>query len=552
MRRKYAVVAGSFAVVTALGLAGSPAQAYGPTANSLGCRLYFGDTGTGTSPTTWNDTYGLTVAPAQPTPGQTVTVTFTAAAGVTNGPAPLNAGDVPVIVKVALGGSQSGTVNLNLAAYPASAKAGYVPLGPITATGTFVAGAGAGAATATVSQIKFANATAATYCSDAGDRDQKASPQPSTIVESFSVFNGSASVTAVTGQTVTTHARAGNAITFAVSGLAPGATLSASLKDAAGAGTGEGTGTGTTNASGAGTGTLTVPAGATTGARTIAISDGVNTVVAPLTILGAPTVSINPGGGGTGTAVAVSGTNWNPGSTVAIGGYKALAGPPPPSPTGDAPISVTASASGGISGTFTVNDSTTAYLGASSGVGPGTLFAIATWSASADACVAKTGAAATGQCALTYNLSQIVTAGNLAMARAAGTSNIALTGVTLNGTVHTSTGNLSVITVTDYRGSTFGWSLVGTLSDFTGTPGGTIPKANLSWTPVCVGTPGATNAVTAAAGSAGPVNSATLCSAPASATGTGGSFDASAALALSVPANQLAGAYSATLTITLS
>ncbi|MFD0593261.1 hypothetical protein ACFQZ4_12465 [Catellatospora coxensis] len=37
--------------------------------------------------------------------------------------------------------------------------------------------------------------------------------------------------------------------------------------------------------------------------------------------------------------------------------------------------------------------------------------------------------------------------------------------------------------MTDYRGSTFGWSLVGTLTDFTGTPGGTIPKANLSWTP---------------------------------------------------------------------
>ncbi|GHJ48034.1 hypothetical protein Cs7R123_53760 [Catellatospora sp. TT07R-123] len=551
MRRKPAILTSTLVVVAALGLGSTPAQAYGPTAASLGCRLYFGDTGTGSSPSTWSDTYGLTLSPATPAPGQTVTVTFTAAAGVTNGPAPLNPGDVPVIVKITLGGSQSGSVNLNLAGYPAAAKDPYVPLGPITATGTFVAGA-AGAATATVSQIKFANSTAATYCSAAGDRDQKAAPLATSIAEPFTVFDGAVHTTAVSGQTVTTHARAGNTVSYTVSGLAPGATLSASLKDAAGAGTGEGSGTGSTDATGAGTGTLTVPAGATTGARTLAVTDGVNTVVTPITVLGTPTIAITPGGGGAGTSVAVTGTNWNPGSAVAIRGYQALTGPPPPNPTADAPVGVTASATGGISATYTVNAAATAYLGASSGVGPGTLFAVASWAASADSCVAKTGNAATGSCALTYNLSQTVTAGNLAMARAAGSGNIALSGVTLDGTVHTGTGALAPITVTDYRGSTFGWSLVGTVTDFTGTPGGTIPKANLTWTPACTGTAGATNAVTAVAGSAGPVDGATLCSAPADAAGTGGSFTASAALALTVPANQLAGSYSATLTLTLS
>ncbi|MEV4416539.1 WxL domain-containing protein [Catellatospora sp. NPDC049609] len=551
MRSKWAVVTSSIAAVAALGLIQAPAQAYGPTANSLGCRLYFGDSGTGSSPTTWADTFGLTLSPVTPAPGQTVTVTLTAAAGPDNGPAPLVAGDVPVIVKVALGGSQSGTVTLNMAPYPTGARDPYTPLGAITASGTFVAGA-AGTATATVTQVKFANTTAATYCSNAGDRDHKAAPQASTIVESFTVFDGSATVTAVSGQTVTTHARAGNVVSFSVSGLAPNATLTASLKDAAGGGTGQGTGTGSTTATGTGTGTLTVPADATTGVRSLAVSDGVNTVLAPITVLGAPTIAINPGGGGAGTSVAVTGTNWNPGSTVAIRGYQALAGPPPPSPTGDAPVSITASAAGGISTTYTVNAPATAFIGASSGIGPGTLFAIATWTASADACVAKSGAATTGSCALTYNLSQTVTAGNLAMARGAGSGNIALSGVTLDGTVHTSTGTLPVITVTDFRGSTFGWSLVGTLTDFTGTPGGTIPKANLSWTPTCTATAGAGNAVTAAAGTAGQVDGATLCSAPADAAGTGGSFDASAALALTVPANQLAGSYSATLTITLS
>ncbi|GIH02422.1 hypothetical protein Rhe02_04890 [Rhizocola hellebori] len=542
-KTKQAGLTATVVMLAAASLAGQPAQAYGPVANSLGCRLYFTDAGTGISPTTWNDTFGLTLSPAQPSPGQTVTVTLTAAAGPTNGPSPLVAGDVPVVVAVDLGGVASGTVTLNLAGYPASAKDPYTPLGSITATGTFVAGA-AGAATATVRQVKFANTTAATYCSNAGDRDQKASPEPTTIVEEFTVFDGATTITSVTGQTVSTHARAGNTINFAVTGLAPNAALTASLKDSTGAGTGEGSGSGSTTATGSGTGTLVVPAAPTPGARTLVVSDGVNSVSKPITILGTPTVSINPHGGGAGTSVAVTGTNWNPGSSVTIGGYKPLAGPPPPLSTSDTKVTVTASASGGIGGSFTVSDPTTAYVGASAGFGPSTLFAIAGWTVSPDSCASP--------CPLAYNLTQVVTGGSLAMARTAGSSNISLSGITLNGSVQESSGTLSALTVTDYRGSTFGWSLVATLSDFTGTPGGTISKANLFWSPLCVSTPGATNAVTAVAGSAGPVDAATLCSAPADPAGTGGSFDASAALALTVPANQLAGNYTATLTITLS
>ena len=45
-------------------------------------------------------------------------------------------------------------------------------------------------------------------------------------------------------------------------------------------------------------------------------------------------------------------------------------------------------------------------------------------------------------------------------------------------------GTLPLLTVTDYRGTTFGWSLVATVSDFTGTPAGTLPKANLYWSPL--------------------------------------------------------------------
>ncbi|GAA3228034.1 hypothetical protein GCM10010532_061760 [Dactylosporangium siamense] len=172
--RRIATGAAVVAAVALVGLA-VPALAADPVAATLGCRLYFSDAGTGTSPTSWNDTFTLTQSPASPAAGQTVTVTLAAAAGVTNGPVPLNAGDVPVRVTVAVGGAQTGTVTLNQTAYPASAKAAAVPLGPISATGTYTATT-AGTVTLTVRQVAFANVTATTYCSATGDRDHKVAP----------------------------------------------------------------------------------------------------------------------------------------------------------------------------------------------------------------------------------------------------------------------------------------------------------------------------------------------------------------------------------------
>ena len=545
--RARAVVVAGGALAVGLVAGSSPTLAYGPTPGSLGCAIYFGDGSTPSSPTTWNDTFSLTQSPATPAPGQTVTVTFTAQTGSANGPVPLEAGMVPVTVKVALGGSQSGNVTLSHANYPSATVPAGGNLGTITATGTYVAG-GAGAATATVNQVVMFNAQAATYCSATGTANPKGAPAATQIVEEFNVFGGSASVSSITGQTVTTHARVGNTINFSVSGLDANANLTANLQAVGGGGTPQGAGTGTTDAAGNGTGTLQVPTGATTGARSIVVSDGTNTVTAPITILGQPTLSITPNGGGTGTAVAVSGTNWNPGSTITVGGYQAFQGVPPPPATSDPSITATASASGGLSTTFTVNDPATKYIGAMSGA----QFATANWAASSDDCVAKTGSATSGQCSLDYNLSQTINAGNLAMSRDAGAGNITFSAITLNGAEQETTGNLPAVTVTDFRGSTYGWSLTGTVTDFTGTPGGTISKDNLSWAPSCAATAGATNAVVAAAGSEGAVDGATLCSAPMETDGTGGSFDASAVLSLNVPAHQLAGSYSAKLTLTLS
>ncbi|NBE83479.1 hypothetical protein [Micromonospora rubida] len=163
-----------------------PAAAVGPTTETLGCRLYFNDAGTGSSPTVWQDTFTLTQSPAEPKVGDTVTVTLTAKVGPDNGPVGLNAGDVPVNVTLALGGSLSGSATLRMSSYPARAVAPATPLGPITATGTYFAAA-AGAATLTVGRVTFANASATTHCSAAGDRDHKAAPVPTSIVESFTV-----------------------------------------------------------------------------------------------------------------------------------------------------------------------------------------------------------------------------------------------------------------------------------------------------------------------------------------------------------------------------
>ncbi|GAB2921525.1 hypothetical protein GCM10027280_05850 [Micromonospora polyrhachis] len=163
-----------------------PAAAFGPTAATLGCRLYFNDAGTGSSPTVWQDTFTLTQSPAEPTVGDTVTVTLRAQAGPDNGPVGLNAGDVPVQVTLALGGALSSSATLRMSSYPAQAVAPAAPLGPITATGTYFASS-AGAATLTVQRVTFANASATTYCSAAGDRDHKAAPAPTSIVESFTV-----------------------------------------------------------------------------------------------------------------------------------------------------------------------------------------------------------------------------------------------------------------------------------------------------------------------------------------------------------------------------
>nr|WP_240929765.1 DUF6801 domain-containing protein [Streptomyces coryli] len=113
-----------------------------------------------------------------------------------------------------------------------------------------------------------------------------------------------------------------------------------------------------------------------------------------------------------------------------------------------------------------------------------------------------------------------------------------------------SSGNLNAVTVSDTRTGPAAWSLVGKVTDFTGTAG-TIPGDKLSWKPTCETAAG--SASTCQPGTEGPVGTAgaTLASAP---TGekTGGTFTAGAGLNLDVPAEAKTGTYSSVLTLTLT
>jgi len=92
-----------------------------------------------------------------------------------------------------------------------------------------------------------------------------------------------------------------------------------------------------------------------------------------------------------------------------------------------------------------------------------------------------------------------------------------------------------------------GWSVVGQATDFTNptaTPVGTIPVANLNWTPAAV----TGDATAGAASTTGLGTAQTLASAL---TGHGqGTFSLSAALNLTIPAAAPAGGYTSTLTLT--
>ncbi|MFJ7268162.1 beta-xylosidase [Streptomyces sp. NPDC099050] len=112
-------------------------------------------------------------------------------------------------------------------------------------------------------------------------------------------------------------------------------------------------------------------------------------------------------------------------------------------------------------------------------------------------------------------------------------------------------GRIGTVTVKDARGGPAGWSLIGKVTDFTGSGGLRIPGASLSWTPTCAAAHGSPSAC--APGSAGTVgpDGAVLASTGDAAL-VGGTFTIDAAVTLQVPPYTPPGAYTALLTLTLS
>ncbi len=539
-RNRYVAALGATALAAAGGMVALTSTPATAATSTINCKVL-------STIAPWTSDFNLSFSPAAPAPGQTVTVTLAFDPGPTNGPVAVGPGNgTPITPKatVALSGAATGTVQLSGAVLGDTAPGAVMPGGSMS--GTFTASAGV--TTATVDDILFDSPTVDTNC-NAGT-DPVTSPAPTSITGSVSVSNATATITSITNQVVTTHARANDVIGFDASGFINNGTGNAQLCDTDG--TNCGAASTFTLAGGTGSGTLTVPTGIT-GAKALKLSNGAEQTLKSITILGSATITTNIAGGGTGTVVTVTGTNWDPNQAVSVGGYKA--GPPfPPGATADPTVSATANASGNISTTFTVNDSSTAYIGGSKTHGAGAIFASRPFSFSGDSCTAKIGAAATGSCEVLETVTLTVTAGDLKMSKDAG--NVVLSPVTLDGTAQESTGSLRDVTVKDYRGGTLGWSLTG---KFTGLNGPVaIAPSKLTWTPSC--TAGGNNDDTVTVGAAGAfADSATaqpLCSVVAGDLGadlvSGGDTVADAALSLDLLANQAAGNYTGTLTLTLS
>ena len=394
-------------------------------------------------------------------------------------------------------------------------------------------------------------------------------PVATNVSDSFTAFAvANASITSISHQNVTTHARVGDVISFAASGFsAANASATAQLCDAAGANCSAAPAQNSTfavAANGTGTGTISLPTAlfpAFVGAKTVRLSSNGEVGLASFTALGTQTLTSNLPGGGAGSLVTITGTNFDPAASITIQGFTGSG--QTSTATSDPAITVTSNAAGGFTASYSVSDVTTTSINAyrvsrmPAPIGDASMpFAIpgnVAFGFSGDSCTAKVGGAATGDCELLETVLLEVTAGDLKMSKVPG--DVVMSGVTLNGTAQTSTGSLQDVTVMDYRGGTLGWDLVGTFSGLTG-PAAITPD-KLSWTPSCAAA--ANNDDTVIVGGAAAFTNATtalpLCSVDAGlgADGvSGGDTAADAGLELDLLANQAAGNYTGTLTLTLS
>ncbi|MGI9665799.1 MAG: hypothetical protein ACR2N2_01690 [Acidimicrobiia bacterium] len=272
------------------------------------------------------------------------------------------------------------------------------------------------------------------------------------------------------------------------------------------------------------------------------------TATSTFLLLADRSISAAPAAGGPGTTVAINGSGFEPGEAVAASGL--LSGFPPTFVV--AGTTGTADGSGNISLSLTVpSDMDTIAVGyeAAPPVLPTSPSVTTGFSFSANSITAPG--------SLEQNIVLEVEPGDLTMTQADSTivmtdSANPGTNIQLDGTDQSAVGDLNQISVVDARGTSAGWTLVGSSDDLNNggaNPGSTLLASTLEWVPACSAVAGGSAAVTS-----GPTafldSSTTLCSVAVGAGG--GSWDADASLSIPVPANTEIGTFTAILTLTLS
>lgn len=482
----------------------------------------------------FNTTATLTAADTT-TAGTPVGLTLAFADGPANGPVALSPNTVAVSAKVGVSGQDAISVSApaSNAAVPAYAE---IPIPELTGQLT-VAQPGTVQLTPGDITLNITNYGLTIACTVQGTP-----PVLSTVtVTDGSVGSAAAAVESISGRPAadTTGARRGDVVTLGGTGWTAGEAVDAELCALDGTACAAGAVTSSLAADGDGklTGTVAIGSDATPGPHSLVLTQGPLNSTVPLGVLGTRAIQLSPATGGPGTTTTVTGASFDPGDEVTVTGVDADG-----NPVGDT-LTAPVNARGGFTASLTPPSGTVKIL-ATEKDGTAADSAELAWTALADGGSSE------------QTLKVVVSGGALTMAQEAG--EVTLSPVAVDGTDHASTGELKAVEVKDFRGSTRGWSLVGTVTDFTNAAGAAIPAGNLSWTPTCDVHDGAAAASTVTPGSAGALSSTTavpLCTQAASddpASVTGGDFDAGAALDLSVPAITQAGEYAAVLRLTLS
>ncbi len=168
-------------------------------------------------------------------------------------------------------------------------------------------------------------------------------------------------VAGIEGQSGLAAARSGDTVRVYVTGLASGAEASLALCDAAALCLPKATFL--TEPDGSGLGEVRVPRDVATGPGTLRVTQGLHSLDLPLTLLGAPALTLTEETADDEVEVTVDGTGWNPGAPVEVRGYRGprlLAG----NATSDRSARVRADATGSFRATFTVTERDTKRIGA--------------------------------------------------------------------------------------------------------------------------------------------------------------------------------------------